>query len=1079
MKMRFFVIAATLAALSVSAFAKTGSTIYTSQRVANARANILAYSWASSLKTGAVGNADTYANQGWDWLWNFITPQSIPRGIHVCTAMGCPNCGHAIDAYGNYPWVTDPINHPWKIKCPNCQNWYPKNDFRAFYNSGLDSNGTFVYANADRALLYNTDHPDPADPLHMYCVDDSLGWKDGSGNTYRFIGYYDHYAVWNRIQWVINCFRDAYIYTGDRKYSDAAAIWLYRIAQFYPSMDWNYWYKQGFDNSDGGSGKGKIMGRIWEPGLVDSFNGAYDGIYPGLDNDTALLNFLSAKTGSTVTTDSMRSLIETNIIRQVHDAILNFQIVGNEGMYQNTMTTAAIVLDSQPTTTQWLDWVFHSGNMPGGNNSGGNINGLLNSIVDDDGMGSEVSPMYNAIWRGMFNSLSNILEVYPSYTNNSLVLNPKYQKMFEAPARIICSRKFVPNIGDGYFTGQPALDIAAGDLVYAYDRFGADEYAQLAYAVNGNSTSGLHLGILDPDPEGVKTRITNVINAKGPYLYKTDNLPSYGLAILRSGSGVNERDVSLYYGDNYGSATHGHRDTLNFELFAKGLSLMPDLGYPEYADMTNPSRMEWTSNTISHNTVVVDQRKQARISLGDCHFVSQGDGVAVAEVSAEACYSQTSLYQRTLALVDTSSTDSYVADIFRVKGGSNHEYSLHGPQGEYTTNGLNMAVQATGTLAGSTVLPYADLGYGPSFNNATGFQYLYDLRKDTAPSSTPSVTWNVVDTWKVNSPPQSISLRATLLSPPGTVTLVHGDPPRNKVGNPPALWYLLSYHTSSPSTFASIIEPYSGAPLVSGVQRSQTGDTVTLTVTTASGRVDTIVSCLTPTDMVVAGMGFYGKFCVVSQQGGVTTMKLMVPTVDSIGLGFQQPDNREVSLSGKMVTAAKPGAFWIQEATGLGALKVLSNVSVSVGDRVNVAGYLTRSGSQRALLASIVNDLGPGSLIKPVFMAVRNLGGSDLNSLTPGVTTTKGLYNIGMLVKVAGKVTYADTSDPNAKFFYLDDGSGFTDTSGHSGVKVLCDDNDPPTSGSVSVTGIVSSEEVGTDVVPRILIRDAGDIGAL
>lgn len=1063
--------------LSASAFAKTGSTIYTPGRIANALWNIQRYSWAQSTRNSAVSGGNTYANLSDDTLWNLVTPQSIPRGIHVNTAMGCPNCGHAIDAYGNYPWRCDVFNNPWKITCPNCGQIYPKNDFAAFYASGLDSSGVFQYANADRALLYNTEHPSTTDPLHMYCVDDTMGWNDGKGNTYRFIGYYGHYGTWTIVSYALANLRDAYVYTGDIKYARKAAILLYRVAQLYPAMDWNYWYKKGFTNSDGGSGLGKIWGRIWEPGLVDIFNTTYDAIYPAL-TDTQLLSNLSAKAGGTVTAADVRSLFETNIIWQVHDAILSHKIEGNEGMYQNSMATAAIVLDIPSTTDGWLDWVFHDGDVHNGDIRGGNINRILATRVDDDGMGDEAAPGYNAIWRNMFHSLSDILEVYPRYTNNRIINNPKYAKMFSGPGRMTCIYRFTPNIGDYLYTGQPGLSIAINDLAYAYHISWDPKLAQMAYFLNGGTAAGLRSGgIFDADPEAVQSEVAAAVSMFGPWTMATDNMTHYGLALLRSGTTTdNRRVLSLYYGRNTG---HGHKDTLNIELFAQGLSLMPDLGYPEYADTTNASRGEWTNNTISHSTVVVDKKKQRDEVLADCHFVAQGNGVSVAEVSAQPCYTQTSLYQRTTAMVDVSATDSYIVDVFRVEGGTDHMYSLHGPEGSYTAEGLNMAVQSTGTLAGPDILPYADMGYGPSFSNATGYQYLYDVRRDTAPVGVPAVTWNVVDTWHCNSPAKTVKLRVNLVSPPGEVILAHGDPPRNKVGNPKQLWYLLSHHVGSSSTFVSVIEPYSTARVISNIQRTDVGTNVILTITTTTGRVDTIVCPLGTAKLTVAGLDFYGKFGVISQQSGITQMKFMIPTLDSIGGALASSGGVAFSLSGKVVVATQPGVFWMEEPNRTAAVKVLSNAAVAVGDIVNVGGIFTRSGSQRAIYATTFNDLGPGTMPKPLFMPIRSLGGTGPNVATPGVTTTKGLYNIGMLVKVAGVVTYADTSDPAAKFFYVNDGSGLTDDTGYPGVKVLCGTIDPPTTGMVSVTGVVSSEQVGPDIVPRLLIRSADDVSGL
>jgi hypothetical protein len=861
--------------LCVPACAKTGSTIYTPERIANARRNIERCDWAKKIKDAAVAAADHYAAQSDDWLWNLPTPQSIPRGIHVNRQMGCPKCGHAIDKFGNYPWSIDVLANPWKITCPSCGEVFPTNDFGKFYESGKDSNGVFVYEKADRSLLFNTEHPDPNDPLHTYGVDDSMGWRDAKGDVYRFIGYYGHYGVWSTVQRIVSNCRDAYLFTGDPKYARKAGLLLYRIAEFYPDMDFGFWAQKGFENSDGGSGLGKVYGRIWESALMDSFMTSYDGIYPALD-DPQLLAELSDRTGRTVTAADLRAFIERNIIRQVHDGILARKIEGNEGMYQNTMATAAIVLDEPGTSEQWLDWIFADGDVRHGVPTGGNMLGIFSQRVDDDGMGDEASPSYNAIWRSLFRSISDLLALCPRYTKHQFAANPKYRKMFEAPVRLTCAGRFSPHIGDTSCTGNPGLaSISANDLAYAFRAFGDPKYAQMAYMLNGNKADGLRLDIFDPEPEAISKEIEAAVEKYGPYQLKTDNMPSYGCAILQSGSASDARALSLYYGRNTG---HGHRDTLNIELFALGLDMMPDLGYPEYAFSDCRSRSEWTSNTISHNTVVVDRKPQENNRVGVARFVVEGKGVSAAEVYAGKPYPQTSLYQRTVAMVDVSEKDFYVVDVFRVKGGKHHMYSLHGPEGEIETEGLKLVDQPKGTLAGEDVEPYADLKASGDYGaNASGYQYLYDVRRDSHPGAQPSITYKVVDTWHVLKEPKEVRLRVTLVNPLGEVILAHGDPPRNKPGNPRNLWYILSPHSAGESTFVSVIEPYSGSRLISSIERKDDGDTVILTVTTASGRVDTIISALDPIKTTVSGLEFAGRFGVVSEQNGKTEARVVVP----------------------------------------------------------------------------------------------------------------------------------------------------------------------------------------------------------
>ena len=831
--------------------AKTGSTLYPTTRVANARRNIERYEWARAIRDEAVAGAEKFAALSGDFLWELVTPQSIPRGTQVNMKHGCPKCGLAIEKFGGQAWKVDPIKLPWKIECPSCAEVFPTNDFAKFYESGKDANGVFEYDKADRSLLFNTDHPDPNDPMHNYCVDDTMGWDDGNGNTYRFIGYYGHHGTWGTTLAALTSFRDAYVYTGDATYARKAAIMLHRIAQFYPDMDWAPWKKLGFNNSDGGTGLGKVYGCIWETRVADTIISAYDAIYPALDDA------------------GLRSLVVKNVIHVVHDAILAGRIEGNEGMYQHTMAVAAIVLDEPGTTDEWLDWVFAPGNMRAGDAGGGNMLDIFDKKVDDDGMGDEASPSYNGIWRNKFRQISDILEVYPRYTRHSITGIPKYKKMWEAPVRLVCLDTYIPNIGDCGKTGFPHRGgITAEDMVYAYRAFGDPKFAGMAVFLNGGSADGLRGGIFDAEPEEIGAEIRK----HGPYVPITENMPGYGLAILRSGSGENARALTLYYGRNLG---HGHKDTLNIELFGLGVDLMPDLGYPEHATVW-PSRYEWSSNTISHNTVVVDNVKQSESVRGTANFVVEGHGVSAAEVLADKPYPQTSLYQRTVAMIDISG-GFYVVDIFRVKGGNSHLNSLHGPEGEPETEGLSLVAQPEGTLAGEDVAFGEDIGLRENYGaKATGFQYLYDIRRDPHPTDQPAVTWKITDTWEVLKEPKDIRLRINLVSPQGEVILAHGDPPANKVGNPRRLTYLLTQRTAIESTFVSIIEPYSGARTISSIERKDDGDTVILTITTACGRTDIIISALEPIRAKISGLDFSGRFGVISEEHGLANARLTV-----------------------------------------------------------------------------------------------------------------------------------------------------------------------------------------------------------
>ncbi len=165
--------------------------------------------------------------------------------------------------------------------------------------------------------------------------------------------------------------------------------------------------------------------------------------------------------------------------------------------------------------------------------------------------------------------------------------------------------------------------------------------------------------------------------------------PGYGHASLGRGEGPHQMQAQLHFSGAYG---HSHLDNLNLTLFAKGREMLCDLGY------NHTQARRWCSSTISHNLVAVDRQNQTG---GDCDllaFFPDANGVAMAEAQGERGYRKlegVEMYRRMLAIVPVSDEDAYVLDIFRVKGGSIHDWLLHGSGNHEMTADSN--VKFTGT----------------------------------------------------------------------------------------------------------------------------------------------------------------------------------------------------------------------------------------------------------------------------------------------------------------------------------------------------------------------------------------------
>ncbi|MDF2671127.1 MAG: bacterial Ig-like protein [Paenibacillus sp.] len=884
---------------------KTRSTIYTTQKVANAQLNVSQYAWADEMRDNAVSLADSYLSMGHETIWKSVTSQKLPRSYQTNQFEGnlSPINGTQIQQYGNYPWIYDPVNDPWKLTDPTSGYKFPTNDFGAYYNSGLDEHGFFDPLRANRALLVNTLYPDKGS---TWGVDDGFGWVDpASGKRYTFIAYYNHWAIWTRtggqkslISGALNAYRDAYLFDGDIKYARAGAILLDRVADVYPGMDITQHDHAIYLNSHGGAPSGKAVGSIWETGIAREYALAYDAFFPAM-TDSTVLSFLANKGAAYKlshkdTATGIKRNIEDGLLRQIYPAVTRRQIFGNTGMHQSTLATAAVVLDTMPEIKEWLDFNYKAGGQTSTypyQVTGGNIMPALVNQVDRDGAGNEASPGYNRGWTSAYYTIANVLLGYDKYSTADLYPNVKFEQMFSYTYPLTMLGKYTPTIGDTGKTGDPGVQAYLDFAVKAFEVYGDVQHAQMAYMLNGNSSVGLHGDIFSAQPEQVGLDIQNVINTNGVWNPSTTHSTGYGFSALRQGSEIGStqppRGAWMYYGRNTG---HGHKDTLNLGIHAFGMDLTPDLGYPEQASTNDAHSMEWVRNVISHNTVLVDRTKQATQVVSTPKHLDDSDFVELFDVEAPQVYSQTSLYKRTTALVQVDDTNSYAVDFFRVKGGSEHHFSFHGAEGTATVNGLTLTPQATGTYAGTGVLygqrPSGDSVAGGGYTGP-GFHWLKNVAKNTSPPASFSVDWSIKDTWNVFGQGAHAStdahLRLTLLTQVNDVALADGVPPQNKPGNPTSLRYLIAHRsgTNLNSIFTSVIEPYKSTRFIQSIAPAVVrlnGTVIPATdvsvsavkVVLANGRTDYIVSALDPslTYTIDNILEFKGAFGVYSEIGG-------------------------------------------------------------------------------------------------------------------------------------------------------------------------------------------------------------------
>ena len=894
---------------------------YTAGRINNLRNNCDRYEWAQQQQKTAIKRAEYWVQLSDEKLWAMIPGQNLGRCIDVTfdrltsgpRSLGCLQCGNAIKRFGNYPYTPDFVDKPWKLTCPSCGVVFPTNDFGRFYESAIDEHGLFNPAIGDSSLLFNEAHPDPEDPLHKFGVDNGLGYIDENGREHRFIGYYAS-NYWTHLNHGLAALADAYLYTGEKRYAHKAAIMLDRIADVYPDMDWKPYSDRGWYHSDGGRNLGKIAGSIAETGIVQMFANSYDKIISGTLDSPELFAFLQRQSEKykLPTQKGTRELFIRNVDQRIlltaTDAVLSEHIRGNQGMHQLTVAMCAVALNSEPLSSQWLQWLFEP--------DGGAIPGLMINTFDRDGTSNEGAPSYALMWGRLITNLASWVSSYTPYSRNNIFQDyPQLRATFLAAYRMAALGVAIPNIGDSGSTGLVStglIDPQFMALGYGYTR--DPEIALAAYRANGNNAKNLAVDIFSADPYAISREIEAIATKANATPLGGRLMSGFGLALLEVGKGKHGMAVAANYGR---TNMHAHPDMLNFDVFAFGRWLTPDHGYPEFATPW-PSNAEWTGSTLSHNTVFVNEEPQKSVWGGHTSIFKQLQGFAMIKMDGRKAYPDVKDYNRTLYLIggddnSDSSQHAYVVDIFRVNGGWDHVYSFHGPPGEIAQNQLNLQTQKGGTYAG-TDIPKGIWSKGFPI----GYSHLYNVRRDSAPPASFVLDWKAEQGYRGLQ--GDVHLRLHVLNRYDDVALADGDPPQNKPGNPQRLGYALLHRggdtlNTLTSTFVSVIEPYRDQPLIKSVTRLDDGNDgyVALQIELMDGRVDYLIhndSSGTAVNLV-NGMTVHGAAALYQEHRSKAARALLI---DGTKLKFKKLTlSSQGAFTGKVVAMNRElrGGGWL------------------------------------------------------------------------------------------------------------------------------------------------------------------------
>ncbi|NUP99078.1 MAG: heparinase II/III family protein, partial [Armatimonadetes bacterium] len=731
-----------------------------------------------------------------DLTWR-LPDASVPRAFNDSVA-GCPVHGAAIYRHGTYPWKLD-FKQPFKVTCPIGGEVYPSNDFLRYYRSGYQ----------DKSAL-GGDYSD-----------DGWGWTPRGGERHWLVAYANHW-FWSRynIPGALNLSR-AYLLTGDRRYAHQAAAMLARIADIYPDMDHEFQSRYG-SLSPGYSGK--ILNHIWETGVIQNLAETYDNIWDAIDGDTELQR-LRGQSG-----EQIRDLIERNLLEEGIDNILSGHIQGNFGMHQNAMAVLVAVRQTAPSRevlAEILDRTGAEGRYEG-------IKYALYNWIHRDGVPFETSPGYNFGWVANLVETAELLE----RAGVDLFAEPQFRRLLQWPLDITVNGTNTPALGDA---GDTRHGLGFGNFnVYraAFQRFGGADYAWAFEKSGGLTRSYATYDSLFAESSQEKLKAAR---AEQPRPAKPSRvLDGYGMVLLNNPA----ETVGLmnYYGWRGG---HSHRDGLTFDLYAWGKALTPDTGYPDFMNDKVPGIYSWSKATIAHNTVTVDAKQQTGNLGGTVRRFARSPWVQYSDVEAPGNYPGIREYRRALLLVSTDEQHAYAVDIFRVAGGSQHDYSLHGAIGARSVvSGQFGPVQKKGTLAGEDVevgeffddpvLAAADYQGGYSRYIGSGFQHFINpqWQADSGPA--------VVEVVPELDP--KVRLRIHLVPQAGQKAVL-AEAQVSPVKNPQLLPYLIARRSGDDlaSTFATVLDPFQEQAVVQSVEKLATSDDAVALRVTHAGGVDVIL----------------------------------------------------------------------------------------------------------------------------------------------------------------------------------------------------------------------------------------------
>jgi hypothetical protein len=628
--------------------------------------------------------------------------------------------------------------------------------------------------------------------------------RDSSGQIYLFRERLAYQRL-NQIRDWLKAMAAVYAVTEDERFAGTAIRFLERLGRVYPGYALHDWERYG---TKPWRLAGKISGWNYEDAvLIIACGKAYD-----------------ATRHSELWDEETRNVVRNGLFRSAADfltAIRPDKQIVNDAPFRYAGVAVAGRILNDPKVMRWvLDDEL-------------GVVSFMRRYWNYDGSWVEMAPSYHLMALRNFHAAVEALEDYsdpPAYQAADRIDDfdlrnvMRLQRIYESLFQITYPDDHLPPINDSHVEDVPKPLLA--DAAYAW--FGSDDALRyLAAAYSDTTLDRGSLFSLFNRPPDAPDRL-RAISKKIPR--PSVDYDDLGIVVIRSALHRPETMLTLKYGGIFGG--HDHMDKLSMTLFARDREMLSDLGYvySSFKDI-----FTWMRRSLAHNTVTIDGINQSGLHCAS-ELLHAEPGFQVSETRCPWLYHTiTEIFNRQIIYIEREDGD-YIVDLFRVKGGDIHDWSVHAETPDLRCDNIEFS----------------------SMNEIEGRDYAYEHLKNVRLAE---LTKGMEATWRWTRPPVA-ELKLHLIAPENGSLYLADAPAQRMIGQEGRTlpYIIVRAHQTGTTTFAAVWVPYVSTSSIQSVrllrleENVDAGWPVVISVSWENGDEDVLYSGLRDNPDYTIGM---------------------------------------------------------------------------------------------------------------------------------------------------------------------------------------------------------------------------------